>query len=260
MTNAAMAPAPVPAGSTTKPPRTTYFRLEMQRAFRNRRFMIFSVAFPLVLFFIIAGPNRGEKLGGIDFSLYLMAGMLGYGSMVAVMAGGARIAQERQVGWHRQMRLTPLSPRVYFTTKIVSGYAMAGLSIVLLYAAGVSFGVRLTGSQWLAMTGYVLVALIPFSVIGIALGHLLTVETMGPALGGITALFAILGGAWGPIATGGWLDSAVQLLPSYWLVQAAHSAVTGDGWPLKAWVVIAVWTIAAARLAVVVYRRDTQRV
>ncbi len=123
-----------------------------------------------------------------------------------------------------------------------------------------SLGVHLTVPHWFEMTGYVLVALVPFSVIGIALGHLLTVDSMGPAMGGLTALFAILGGSWGPIAEHGWLKTVVQLIPSYWLVQAAHSAVTGTAWPAKAWIVIAAWTFAAVRLTVLVYQRDTNRV
>jgi len=101
---------------------------------------------------------------------------------------------------------------------------------------------------------------VPFAVLGILLGHLLTVDSMGPAMGGITALFALLGGAWGPLASSGAIHDLAQLLPSYWLVQAGHSALDGDGWPLKGWLVIAIWTAGLTRLAVRVYRRDTNRV
>jgi hypothetical protein len=44
------------------------------------------------------------------------------------------------------------------------------------------------------------------------------------------------------------------------LVQAAHSAFTGQWWPTKGWVVVGVWTFVVARLAQRVYRRDTLRV
>jgi len=36
----------------------TYTRYEVLRAFRNRRFFMFSLGFPLVLYFVIAAPNR----------------------------------------------------------------------------------------------------------------------------------------------------------------------------------------------------------
>lgn len=239
---------------------TLYLRYEILRTFRNRRFLLFSLGFPLVLFLVVAGANRHATLDGISFPLYYMTGMTAWGTMVAVIASGARIAAERQVGWTRQMRITPLSTNTYFSTKVLSGYLMALLSMVVLYAAGSAFGVRLSAGQWLTMTGLLLVGLIPFAALGIMLGHLLNVDSMGPALGGITAIFALLGGAWGPLATHGVLLDIAKCIPSYWLVQAGKIAVGGHGWPAEAWVVIAVWTVVFGRLAARVYQRDTARV
>ena len=52
------------------------------------------------------------------------------------------------------------------------------------------------------MTVFILVGLIPFAALGILLGHLLNVDSIGPAIGGITALFSFLGGIWFPITSG----------------------------------------------------------
>jgi ABC-2 type transport system permease protein len=237
----------------------TYTRYEVVRTLRNRYFFVFSLIFPLILFFAIAGPNRHGTLDGISFPLYYMTGMIAWGSMAAVIAGGARIALERSVGWTRQMRITPLSVRAYFRAKLVTGYLMAGISIVLIALAGRSLGVALPPARWLEMVGLVLVGLVPFAVLGIVIGHLVSVDAMGPAMGGATSLFALLGGAWGPIGTSGLLHRVTELLPSYWLVQAGRAALDGDGWPLEGWLVILVWTVVLGRLAAVVYRRDTAR-
>ena len=35
-----------------------YLRYEVLRSLRNRRFFVFSLGFPLILFYVIAGPNR----------------------------------------------------------------------------------------------------------------------------------------------------------------------------------------------------------
>jgi ABC-2 type transport system permease protein len=238
----------------------TYTRYELVRTLRNTRFFIFSLAFPLILFYLIGGANKAATLGGIPFPTYYMSGMMSWGTMAAVLAGGARIAAERTVGWNRQLRLTPLTPRAYFRAKVLTGYGMAIISIVLLVVAGLTLGVHLAAGRWLTMVALVLVGLIPFAALGVLLGHLLSVDSMGPALGGITTLFALLGGAWGPIGQSGVMLHLVQLLPSYWLVQAGHVAFTGESWPGKAWLVIAVWTVAFTALAVRAYRRDTQRV
>jgi ABC-2 type transport system permease protein len=236
-----------------------YTRYELLRTFRNTRFFVFSLAFPLVLFLLVAGPNRHAKLGGIPFPIYYMSGMAAWGTMTAVIAGGARIAAERASGWNRQLRLTPLSPSAYIRTKVVTGYMMATVSIVLLYAAGAAIGVRLSAGRWATMTVLILVGLVPFAAMGIALGHTLTVESMGPAMGGITSLLALLGGAWGPFAEEGVMHGLVQALPSYWLVQAGKSAVGGGAWPARGWLVIAGWTVATIALALRAYRRDTAR-
>jgi ABC-2 type transport system permease protein len=238
----------------------TYTRYEVVRCFRNVRFFLFSLAFPLILFFVIAGGNRHATLDGIKFPLYYMAGMMAWGTMAAVIAGGARIAAERSIGWTRQMRLTPLTVGAYFRAKILSGYLVALVTIALLALAGMSLGVRLSAGKWVVMVALILVALIPFAVLGVLLGHLLSIDSMGPALGGATTLFGLLGGAWGPLATHGVFHTVVECLPSYWLVQAGKTAFSGHGWPAEAWIVLAVWTVVLGRLAMVVYRRDTARV
>ena len=56
--------------------------------------------------------------------------------MTAVIAGGARIAAERAIGWNRQLRDQPAAPRAYFGTKLLTGYLLAAVSIAVLYARG----------------------------------------------------------------------------------------------------------------------------
>lgn len=241
----------------------SYTRFELLRTLRNRRFFFLSLGFPLALYFLIAAPNRhihDLDQTGIAAPLYFMVGLVSFGAMGAMLSSGARISAERAVGWNRQLRVTPLSTRAYFRTKVLTGYVTALLSISVLYLAGASLGVSIGAGRWLEMTALILVGLVPFAALGILIGHLLTPDSVGPALGGGIALFAILGGTWGPIAQHGFLHSLAQLVPSYWLVQASHVAVGGSSWPAKGWIVIAVWTLVASRLAQRAYRRDTGRV
>ncbi len=174
-----------------------YTRYELLRTLRNRRFFLLSLGFPLILFFAIAGPNRHVRDldgSGISFPLYYMVGMAAFGTMSAMFSCGGRIAAERAVGWNRQLRITPLSPRSYFRVKVITGYMMAIISLLALYLAGTSLGVRLSGSQWLNMTGLILVGLVPFAAFGILAGHMLTPDSTGPAMGGGISLLALLGG------------------------------------------------------------------
>jgi ABC-2 type transport system permease protein len=246
----------------------TYTKLELLRTIRNRQSFMFTLAFPIIMYFLLAGPNKSNHNFGGDEThptglfapQYYMVGLLSFGAMVAVLSGGARIAAERKVGWNRQLRLTPLSARGYLRTKILTGYLMALLTIVLLYAAGISMGVRLPFSSWLQMTMLIIIALIPFAALGIGAGHLLNDDAVGPAMGGAVSLFAFLGGTWFPITGGGLFVEFSQLLPSYWLVQAGHIGLgNSNPWTAKGWLVVAVWSAACIAFAAWAYRRDTKR-
>jgi ABC-2 type transport system permease protein len=188
-----------------------------------------------------------------------MVGLAAFGSMNAMLSTGARIAAERSNGWNRQLRITPLSTRTYFRAKLLTGYLVALASLLLLYVAGSTLGVRLPAHDWVRMTWLMLIGLIPFGAIGVLIGHLVSSDSIGPVMGGSTALFAFLGGTWFPIEGGGLLHSIAEDLPSYWLVQASHVSLGGSGWTAHAWIVIAGWTAVAAAFAARAYRRDTQR-
>lgn len=239
-----------------------YTRFELLRTFRNWRLLFFALGFPLVLYFVIVAPNRGEENfagTGIPFRLYYMVGLVGFGTMMALVSTGARIATERTDGWTRQLRVTPLPPGAYLRAKVLTAYAMALLTIASLYAAGFALGVRLPAGRWLAMTGLVLLALVPFAALGVLVGHLLTADTIGPAAGGLVSLLAIASGNWFPLGEGIVGDIA-SFLPSYWLVQASHISLGGAGWTLTGWLVVVVWSVGLGVLALAAYRRDTQRV
>ena len=242
-----------------------YTRYELLRLVRNKRSFIFSLVFPLALFLVIGGSNKNQSLDlgtvTIKFPTYYMVSMAGYGAMIASISGGARIATERSVGWNRQLRLTPLSVRSYFTTKVITAYAMALTSIALLYAAGIVYGVRISPfSRWIEMTGLLLVGILPFVAMGILVGHLLTTDSMGPAVGGGSAFFGFLGGQWFPLPEHGALHIIGQGIRSYWLTQASHVGIGAPGWGSKGGVVVAIWSIAMGGLAGWAYRRDTKRV
>jgi ABC-2 type transport system permease protein len=240
----------------------TYTRYELLRTIRNRRVIILSLAFPVILYLAIAAPNRNVtdfSGSGISMPLYLMIGLAAFATMNAMLAAGARIAADRAAGWNRQLRVSPLPPLSYIGTKILTSYLLAGLSILVLYVCGLALGVSLPAGRWLAMTGLLLVGLIPFAALGIALGHMLSSDSVGPAVGGLVAVFALLGGSWFPISGHGFMHELAADLPSYWLVQASHVGLGEGGWGTHGWLVMSIWTVVLIRIAIGAYRRDTAK-
>jgi ABC-2 type transport system permease protein len=239
-----------------------YTRYELLRTVRERRLLLFGFGFPLVLYFIIAVPNRhlsNFSGTGVSAPLYYMVSLASFGTMMSMTSTGGRIAGERQVGWTRQLRITPLSPRAYLRAKVATGYMMAALGLLLLYIAGVSLGVSLPAKIWIEMTLLVAVALLPFAALGIALGHFLTVDAIGPALGGTVSLLALISGTWFPVQHG-FLHAVGQFLPSYWLVQAGRVSLHGAAWGAEGWAVVLGWTVVLTGVAAFAYMRDTGRV
>jgi len=241
--------------------RSTYVHWEMVRNFRNKRYLFFSLLWPLVLYLTIAGSSRRSHFDGVSFPLYFMTGMAAFGSMVAVVSIGGRIAVERAVGWTKQIRISPLSVGTYFTSKMLCAYVMAFITIAGICLAGTALGVRLSFTEWATVLGLLLVGLVPFALLGIGLGHLVSADSLTPAVGGIVTLFALLGGSYGfLIAKSGVLFDVIKGLPSYWLVQAGKTAFKGNVWPIEGWVVVAIWSVALAPLAVLAYRHDNSQV
>jgi ABC-2 type transport system permease protein len=239
----------------------TYLRYELLRNVRNWRFVLFSLAYPIVLYFVVTSPQRHATFDGVAFPLYFMAGMAAVGTMIAVISTGARISVDRSAGWTRQLRLTPLTAAEDLGAKVACGFAMALLVIVLVSLSGTALGVHLSAGAWLTMIGLMLVGLIPMAVLGVLLGHLLTPDSLMPAVGGTIMLFAVLGGAYGfLVAKSGAMFDVIKALPSYWLVQAGKTALAGGSWPAEAWIVIAAWTALLIPVASFVYKRDTSRV
>ena len=240
---------------------STYLRYEALRNLRNWRFSVAALGFPLVLYLFIAEANRHQSFHGTSFPLYFMVAMATLGTMLGVMSSASLIAAERASGWTRQMRITPLRTVVYFAAKVINGYLRALVTIALISLAGtLLLGVRLPAHAWPTVIGLLLAGLIPFTIGGILLGHVIGSDASAPATAGIVTLFALLGGVYGfQIASSGAMLQFIKALPSYWLVQADQTAAGGGSWPAEGWIVTAAWTVILALIAVLVYRRDTNR-
>jgi ABC-2 type transport system permease protein len=235
---------------------------ELKRTMRNPRAVLFTFAFPVVMYFLLATPNRHEQSfggSGIPVVLYYVVSLASWGAMGSMVATGGRIAAERAVGWNRQLRITPLSPLAYIGGKVAVGYALALLTIIVLFVASLTLGADYDVSQLLEMMGLMLVGLIPFALFGIAIGHVITPDIVGPVMGGVMGLLPIISGTWFPIDDSGFMHDVAVALPSYWLVQASHVMLGGSAWGIRGWVTIAIWSALLARLAIVAYRRDTAR-
>jgi ABC-2 type transport system permease protein len=238
-----------------------YLILELRRAMRSTRFLIFTIAFPVLLFLLYVGIfSEGDaSIVGI-----LMVNMTAFGALSGALFAGGRVALERSVGWQRQLRLTPLSGPGYLTAKGLTAMMLALPAVVLVPLVGaVAEGVSLDAAGWLRVVLGIWLAVIPFALIGLLIGQIGTPETMQPIMSVVMMVMSLIGGIFIPIDTmPGWLLDIAHVLPSYWLGQVGRGAVTTDlatslG---DAVLPLALWTAVLGFAVVRRYRRDSARV
>jgi ABC-2 type transport system permease protein len=240
---------------------STYLTTEVRRTLRAPRYFVFVIGMPVALFLLFSSLYGTGTQDGVGAKAWLMVSMSVFGAMGAAVSIGGRIAGERQAGWTRQLRLTPMPGWAYVVAKAVTALLVAVPALALVYAVGAAAeGVRLPVREWALAAGWSLLALAPFVALGIWLGHRLTVDVLGPLSGALFTGLGVLGGVWFPVdQLPSGLQSVAKALPSYWLAQAGREPLAGSwiGWHGVS--VLAVWTVVFAVLGARAYRRDTAR-
>ena len=113
---------------------------ELRRLVRNKRYFIFTVGFPVVLYLLL-GKNVSGTAYGISFAAYYMVTMAIFGAFSGALTGNAqRISQEKKDGWIRQLRLTPLPANAYVISKVLVSAATTVPSILIVLLLGRFYG------------------------------------------------------------------------------------------------------------------------
>ena len=239
----------------------TYLRLELLRTYRNVQYLVFTLGIPVLLFVVIGGAYD-MRVAGVPGTTWFMLNMAMFGSLSAVLGAGGRISAERDAGWSRQLRLTPLPPLGYVVGKAVTGMLLALPAVVLVCLAGrLAHGVSLSGAEWAEVVGLGWLVMLPMSAVGIGLGYLARGDTAQAVNGGVLMVMSMFGGVWFPVdgSSPGWLQTVAHLMPTYWITQVSRAPLTHE-WPsVFGWLVLGAWAAAGAQLATRRYRGDELR-
>jgi ABC-2 type transport system permease protein len=239
----------------------TYLVTELRRCFRNPRYVFFTIGMPTILFLVIGHAYDG-RIAGVSAQTWYMLNMGVFGALGAVLGIGARIADERDAGWNRQLRLTPLPPIAYVVGKVATGMLVALPALLLVALTGFLSGdVHLSPVEWVEVLGLCWVAILPMAVVGVGIGYLSNSDNSQAVSGGLIMLLSMFGGLWFPIDAGApqWMQSVAHMLPTYWITEITRAPLT-HSWPQAGgWVVLAVWAVVGARLAARRYAADDLR-
>lgn len=247
----------------------TYLGIEIRRKLRNRRTLIFTIVFPVLMYVIIGLPLRDEALmgtpvaqGGVSVAAYIMVSMAMYGAMMSATQTGAAVGVERAQGWSRQLRLTPLNPFAGVVMKMIAGMVLGLLAVVATYVAGAVSGIHLDPWQWISsgLAAWLLAGAV-FTTLGLMVGYLVPGENAAQITSLAIVLLAFLGGLFYPISSmPDFMQTIARFTPVYGIGEIARAALTGEGvdvfWFVNAAVWLAIFVVGTAWA----FRRDTQRV
>jgi ABC-2 type transport system permease protein len=210
-----------------------------------------------MLFFVV--PFVGDDPIGSTFAT---ASMVTFAVMTNALFGyGIGVAEDRAQPWDPYTRTLPAGPGPRFGGRILAGLAMTFISLLpVVVIATFLTEATITAPRFLLTFGTVFVIALPFTLMGLAIGYGLPMKA---ALAVAQVLFFPLaygGGLMsGPGEAPGWVEIISPYLPTRGAVELMWASV-GDYHPdPTALVMLAVWTVAMASLAVWAYRRDEGR-
>ncbi|MFF1740532.1 ABC transporter permease [Streptomyces mirabilis] len=236
-----------------------YLRLEVRRTLRDAGFVIGGIAMPVMMYLLFT--NLGDDSDG-GWKTGSMIGMAAYGAVGSALNTGGGVAEDKGIGWLRQLRVTPMTPR-----EVVLGRTLTGSVTVLpaiaavLAAGGLVNGVRLEVWQWAAVAVLLWLGSIPFTLLGLGNGYRLTAQTTGVANMVCNLGLSVVGGLWFPLTLfPGWLRSLSGFTPTNRIAQLGASVADGDAPALGAVAVLTAWLLAFGSYAVVSYRRAARTI
>jgi ABC-2 type transport system permease protein len=234
-------------------------KAELRRLMRNRRYFIFTVGFPVILYLLI-GRSVTKPAYEVSFAAYYMIAMAMFGAFSGALNGNAqRISQEKKEGWIRQLRLTPLPANAYVVSKVLVSLVTTGTSIVIVLLLGRFYGnVHLAGWEWPVIGITIWFGSTIFAALAVAVGYRFAPDQVQPVTLMLYFVFAILGGLWFPL--GGVLGRIGQVTPTYEAVKIGTDVMQGASVPFGYPIGLVIWLGIFVALATVAVRATAETV
>jgi ABC-2 type transport system permease protein len=243
--------------------------VELKEFFRQREAVVFTVLLPVLLLVVFGAVLTYQIGGGVSFTQYFMAGIIGAGILGAGLQNMAiGIATERSDGTLKHLAGTPMPKSAYFVGKVAQVLAVTVLIVVVLLAVGVLFyDVDLpSGRDWLTFVWVTLLGAAACTLLGIAVSSL---AKNGRSASATVTPFALvlqfISGVFFQFQQlPEWMQAIASIFPLKWMTQGLRSVFLPDALaaqePAGSWelgrvaLVLAVWCVAGLVLCVLTFR------
>jgi ABC-2 type transport system permease protein len=233
-------------------------KAEVNRLRRNRRYFIFTLLFPVVLYLAIGKQHASAY--GVDFKAFYMLAMATLGAFSGALTGNAqRIAQEKKDGWIRQLRLTPLPANAYVISKILVSMVITVPTVLIVLLLGRFYGnVHLPLWQWLVILVTIWFGTTIFAALAVAIGYRFPPDQVQAVAMILYFGFAILGGLWFPVS--GVVQKIGETLPTYAVVKIGTDVILGASVSPGLIIGLAVWLAIFTGLATLAVRSTAETI
>ncbi|MEA1904150.1 MAG: ABC transporter permease [Actinomycetota bacterium] len=234
--------------------------LEMKLFMREPLTVLFALALPLTILFVMGGVFGNEAsvevyrgIGAMDY--YVPAYVALVTASVGLISLPTHLATNRELGVLKRYRASGMATGAVVASQVMVTFAIATISSVVLVAVAIpAYDATSPDSLVMVLVGFVLVGL-SFSAIGILLGAVLPSSRAAQALGVLLwFVFLIVGGAGPPPEVlSGAMGTIGDLTPLRFAI-----LVMQDGWlnldPGNAWWMVALFGAVSASAAVRFFR------
>lgn len=243
----------------TAAPRTRRFwaqtKLELLLTLRRGESLLLTFAIPMgaLAFFSTVGVLPSGEQDSVDF---LVPGVLALAVMsTALVSTAISTGFERQFGVLKRLGTTPLRRSELIAAKTAAVLAIQCLQVFVLAAEGLLLGFRPSGISVLAAVGGALLATVAFAGLGLLMAGTLPALTTLALANGVYLVLLLVSGMVFPLdKLPGPMQTVARLLPSGALAEVLHGALGPDSVPGGAWLVLALWALAAPLAAARFFR------
>ncbi|MBP2479265.1 ABC-2 type transport system permease protein [Crossiella equi] len=238
-----------------------YVGLECRRLLRDSGFLVMSVLTPLVMYVVFNNLNVVIGQDPRHAALYTMISMSAFGAISGVLNSSVGVAEDRAMGWLRQLRLTPLSPLRIVLARVLISMLLAIPPVLSVCLAGVLVNdVALPADRWVSVVLLLWLGTAPFAAAGIAIGYLMSVRVAQLASIFVYIGLSLVGGLWIPLAAfPEWLADLARYTPTFSYADLSWRVVFEQGTSGRGLAVLAGWLVLGSGLAVYAYRRGGVR-
>jgi ABC-2 type transport system permease protein len=214
------------------------------------------VIFPALLysFFGLSASQDDPQLANILMASWSVFAVIGIG----FFQFGVSIAQAREARWEEYARTLPVGGFPKITAQIVAAALFLAIALTLLWSiAAFASAVDMSIAQYVKLLAVLLVGIIPFVLMGAALGYTVPARGAVPIANLLYLPLAYLGGLWLPPQM---LPSLVERLspytPTRQLGELAWASVLGTSPPASSIFGLIIFSAISAVITLVMWRRD----